>query len=136
MRKVGDKVYIALARDKDQPDYILPKGGVDKGESLLEAAKREIEEEAGFTQLETLADLGTLERLNFAKSRWICTHYFLFLTHQVEVKPTETARHVEPHWFDIEVLPPLLWPEQQKLIEDKREMIIQKLAQLDQNVLR
>lgn len=135
VRQEKDKVLISLARDKGQPDYILPKGQVDSGESILEAAKREIEEEAGFSELHVLAELATLERLNFAKTHWICTHYFLFLTRQIDVEPTETKRHAVPHWFDIYELPKIFWPEQQRLVEDKRDLIVQTLLGIDQAIL-
>lgn len=116
MRKEGKKLLIALARDKEQPDYILPKGGVDKGETLLQAAKREIEEEAGFKKLKKIEKLAVLGRLNYSKTRWITTHYFLFQTNEVDVKPTETERHAKPHWFLLDELPTLFWPEQKTLI--------------------
>ncbi|MCA9837822.1 MAG: NUDIX hydrolase [Trueperaceae bacterium] len=132
IRREDERVLLALARHKGYTGYVLPKGGVDKGESLLEAAQREIEEEAGFSDLELLADLGVLERLSFSKTRWIKTHYYLFLTRQINPQPTETERHVEPHWFDLETLPTMFWPEQQSLIEAKKEFILETLEAFDQ----
>jgi ADP-ribose pyrophosphatase YjhB (NUDIX family) len=123
VRQTNGVTYIALARDRGQTGYILPKGGVDDGESLLEGAKREIEEEAGFTDLNAIMLLGVCERLNFAKTHWLKTHYFLFTTEQVDVKPTEIERHAPPHWFPIDALPELFWPEQQALLLKHRERI-------------
>mgnify|MGYP001593829283 CR=1 FL=1 len=42
--------------------WSFPKGHIDEGEDVLAAAKREIYEEAGITQLEYVGDLGSYER--------------------------------------------------------------------------
>lgn len=41
-------------------EYVLPKGHIEPGESKEDAAVRETREETGFTNVEILADLGTL----------------------------------------------------------------------------
>ncbi len=97
--------------------YILPKGGVDPGESIEEAARREIEEEAGFSDLTLIKPLGVFERLSFDKRRWITTHYFLFQTHQTEPRPTDPNFSYVTDWFPLDgPLPALLWPEQAELV--------------------
>jgi 8-oxo-dGTP pyrophosphatase MutT (NUDIX family) len=47
--------------------WSFPKGGLEEGESLLEAAKREIREEAGLTELALLGELGSYERYSLGK---------------------------------------------------------------------
>jgi 8-oxo-dGTP pyrophosphatase MutT (NUDIX family) len=47
--------------------WSFPKGGIDPGESALEAAKREIAEECGITKLTLVASLGSYERYSIAK---------------------------------------------------------------------
>src|SRR5258708_16522124 len=42
--------------------WSLPKGHIDRGESALVAAKREIYEESGIRDLELIHELGTYER--------------------------------------------------------------------------
>src|SRR5258706_14599599 len=86
-RLVNDKVLIALIRDRGDREYVLPKGGVESGETLEEAAAREIKEEAGFARLKLLTELGIAQRLAGKRNVWQTTHYFLFLTDQVQRKP-------------------------------------------------
>jgi 8-oxo-dGTP pyrophosphatase MutT (NUDIX family) len=121
-RLEANKILIALIRDRGDHEYVLPKGGVEYGESLQQAAAREIQEEAGFGNLKLLAELGTGERLGAKKSVWQKTHYFLFLTTETHGKPTD-RRDWEVHWFDLHHLPELYWREQESLIRDNRDRI-------------
>lgn len=118
------QVYVALIRENRDPRYVLPKGGIDRGETSEQAARREIYEEAGFTTLELKTDLGVRERLTFAKKAWKKTHYFLFVTDQIQVRPIDSGvKHVR--WFAINALPDMLWPEQKALIDFNRATIIE-----------
>jgi 8-oxo-dGTP pyrophosphatase MutT (NUDIX family) len=119
----ADNVLIALIRNRPDQAYVLPKGGVDRGETLEGAARREIEEEAGFIRLHCLGELGLGERLNNRRTRWQTTHYFLFITDQKTARPTEHTDW-EVAWFPIDRLPEMYWREQRKLIEDNRERIV------------
>lgn len=127
-RSDGEKVLIALGQQDGYNDFVLPKGGVDSGESIREAAVREIHEEAGFSELTWLADLGVKARLNGARTKWVTQHFFLYVTDQIESKPTD-ARHAPSQWFDINELPSMCWPEQLELIVSNRSMIEQKVRE-------
>jgi ADP-ribose pyrophosphatase YjhB (NUDIX family) len=122
-REEGDRILIALIRDKGDHEYVLPKGGVEYGETLEQAAVREIGEEAGLRNLRLLGELGVGERLGGKKAVWQKTHYFLFLTDETQGKPTD-RRQWEVHWHDLDRLPDLYWPEQERLIQTNREKII------------
>ncbi len=123
-RAHNGKILLALAQQKGVEGFVLPKGGVDFGEDIEQAALREIEEEAGFNQLTLLDKLGTCERYNRSKTHWKTTHYFLFRTSEVDVTPLEVDRHPPPKWFSIDDdMSVIFWPEQRQLIEDNRERI-------------
>lgn len=111
--------WIALTRGEGAASgYILPKGGVDPGESIEEAARREIEEEAGFSDLTLIEPLGSCSRLSYDRRRWITTHYFLFTTEETDPRPTDTNYDYVTDWFPLdEDLPEMFWPEQQELVE-------------------
>ena len=128
-RLEAGRAYVALVREGDFSDYILPKGHVEAGENMEEAARREIGEESGLTDLVLIEELGTRERLDFLKRAWKKTNYFLFITRQKEGAPTDPKHAYQLEWFSLEALPSLFWPEQRELIETKRERIRRALAQ-------
>lgn len=118
------RVWFAVAREGSL--RILPKGGVKRRESLLEGARREIQEEAGFTDLTLLASLGSRERLDYGRTRWITTHYFLFLTEETAPRPTDGRHAYVAEWFPLNgELPEMFWPEQAALLETERGRMLQ-----------
>lgn len=124
VRKSQDKMLVAIIRDRSFPEYSLPKGGIEKGESITVAAKREISEETGLKDLHFICGLGLKERLTFEKDKWAKTYYFLFTTTEESGQQNlQEGEDLEVKWFDIENLPKMFWPEQQKLIEDNLEKI-------------
>lgn len=123
VRREGNRVLVALTHERGFGPYILPKGGVKKRETIAQAARREIQEEAGFTQLEELAYLGTRERLGYTRQYWITTHYYLYRTSETTPQPTDPYYTYEVDWYPLEELPEMLWPEQQALIEQNQDLI-------------
>ena len=116
-------VWVALARETKRPGYVLPKDGIDPGEDDLEAAVREIEEEAGFRQLVCVADLGSRSRLTYTRKAWSTTHYFLFCTEERTPRPIDRLRHPPPTWFRLDDMPDLFWPEQTQLVRLSSDVI-------------
>lgn len=124
LRVSGDETFVAFTREGDMRGFVLPKGGVEPGESLLAAARREVEEETGLSEITLIRKLGVVERLTFDRRWWNVMHFYLFRTDQVDATPTETDNHREMGWFPIDALPETLWPEQRQLIEANRDAIV------------
>ncbi|MDB5237204.1 MAG: hypothetical protein JWL88_306 [Parcubacteria group bacterium] len=59
---LGDHGTIALVRNRKETLWFFPKGHVEPGETDEEAARREIQEEAGVAGLELIDDLGSYIR--------------------------------------------------------------------------
>ena len=116
------QILIALIRSPGDSSFVLPKGGVDDGESIEQAARREIQEEAGFTELRSLGELAVAQRLNGRRTAWQTTHYLLFDTDQTTATPTD-HRDWEVAWFNLDHLPDIYWREQKQLIQDNRRKI-------------
>lgn len=95
----GDEVL--LIRHTYREGWYLPGGGVDKGESLEEAARREAEEEVG-------ADVGELNLLgvysNFAEHK--SDHVAIFYTRDFTLDEFEANNEIaDRRWFPISSLP-------------------------------
>ena len=118
VRFEGDRILVALVKEEDFPDFILPKGRVEPGEDNETAARREIAEEAGLANLTCVAYLGSRQRLNFFKNCWITVHYYLFTTSKRKRKPTYTKHTYRCEWFSLDDLPSFFWPEQEELVRE------------------
>ena len=124
IRSYKEKLTVALVREEPFTSYILPKGGMKANETFEGAARREILEEAGLSQLILLKELGVQERLNFAKTSWKVIHYYLFLTEQEQGIPTDNKHAYVCEWFSLDDLPSFFWQEQKVFIEEKKEEIV------------
>lgn len=60
---LGDGGTVAMVLSQNSHSWLLPKGHVENGESDEQAARREIAEETGLTDLEYLDDLGEFTRM-------------------------------------------------------------------------
>lgn len=92
-----------LVVNQNGNSWSLPKGHLEPGEDALTAAKREIAEESGISELVFLKDLGAYERSRLGRnglpdaseSKRIAL--FLFTTPQTELKPTD-PHNPEARW--------------------------------------
>ncbi len=128
------KWLVAMAREADYPGYVLPKGGVDPGETIVQAARREVLEEAGVDQLVSLGKLCQRSRLTFSRKKWVTVHYYLFVTEDAGGKPTDLKKH--PHkarWFALDDLPGMLWPEQSELLRSRNSIMLKRISRYRKN---
>jgi 8-oxo-dGTP pyrophosphatase MutT (NUDIX family) len=67
-------VLLIFRREK----WDLPKGKVDDGETIEEAALREVKEECGLQNLVLLKNIGIIYHIYFHKQKWVLkdTHWF------------------------------------------------------------
>jgi ADP-ribose pyrophosphatase YjhB (NUDIX family) len=93
--------------------WSLPKGHVDKGESALTAAKREIYEESGVKQLKLIKELGSYDRYRIGldgqddKSEFKTITLFLFKTDEESLNPQD-KKNPEARWVSKEEVSKLL----------------------------
>lgn len=116
----GEVIVVSQKGDS----WSLPKGHLDPGEDALGAAKREIAEEAGVTDLEYVDDLGSYERYRIGKggveedtSDLKRIRMFLFRTRQDALSPTD-PENPEARWVPIaEVAAMLTHPKDREFFE-------------------
>lgn len=90
-----NEVVIVFTNNKS---WQFPKGEVEKGESYIQTAIREIREETGLTDIKLIKKLPMYNRVRGNVSRDI--HYFLFKTKKQELRPSMEVSVCE--WVSIE----------------------------------
>lgn len=115
--------------NQNHDSWSLPKGHLDAGETLLEAAKREIYEETGLSSLEYLAGLGQYERPRIARGggddpREIKQiHLFLFSTLSEVLNPVD-PQNPEARWVAMdEVCDYLTHPQDRVFFDSVKDKI-------------
>ena len=70
LREVEGELKIALAQhQRTDKTWVLPKGHVEAGETIEEAALREIQEETGLDNVQLIKHLGTFMRESIREQR-------------------------------------------------------------------
>jgi len=88
----------------------FPKGHVDEGEKMLDAARREIQEEIGITELELKKEFEPYTRMkggNEGEKEQKTLHMFLFDTIEENFVLTD-PRHDEARWVPVDDVAELL----------------------------
>jgi 8-oxo-dGTP pyrophosphatase MutT (NUDIX family) len=98
------RVMLLFRRHGDATAWKLPKGGVERGESLKAAARREVAEEAGLTRLRVVGYLGRMQYFKPHPKRGLSektVHVFLMLSLDGEtgISPREGERFVSCEWL-------------------------------------
>tara|TARA_B100000953_G_C17845808_1_gene366628 strand:+ start:61 stop:492 length:432 start_codon:yes stop_codon:yes gene_type:complete len=92
--------------NQNYDSWSLPKGHIDKGETAIDAAIREIYEETGIINPTLIKKIGTYERYrigldgNDDLSELKTIHIFLFKSNQKKLNPID-KNNPEAKWIDI-----------------------------------
>ena len=104
---------VLICSQQKGTSWSLPKGHIESGEDLLSAAKREICEESGISDLELIKEFPIYKRYKIGldgrddKSELKNIFMFLFKTNQTTLKPIDPA-NPEARWISKEKVSELL----------------------------
>lgn len=103
---INEKSQVVVVSQKGT-SWSLPKGHIEKNETPLEAAKREIYEESGIKQLELIKELGEYERAGLYNNEIKRRKMFLFKTGEEKLCPVDPD-NPEARWVEKEKVTELL----------------------------
>jgi len=111
-----DQERVLLVRQTYMNGWFMPGGGVKRGETLDQAARREAHEETGAT-LNNLSLVGAYT--NFTE--WRSDHNILFLSTDFTISGKHDFEIAEVCFFPLEALPADLWPGHRRRLEQYRD---------------
>jgi len=125
-----NQVFVGKRKDNPVDKWQMPQGGVNKGEDLTEAMKRELHEETGMQSIKILSEidgwfeyelpnylLGKIWRGKFRgqKQKWFIVK---FLGNDEEINlEIDKPEFIEWQWLDIENLPNVIVDFKKKVYE-------------------
>jgi len=120
MRKTESAGGVVINKDGDVlvvsqhgTSWSLPKGHIDEGEDALQAARREVKEESGVSELSLIKPLGSYKRFRIGKdagedkTEFKTIHMFLFKTDEDVLAPSD-PHNPEARWVKKEDVTGLL----------------------------
>jgi 8-oxo-dGTP pyrophosphatase MutT (NUDIX family) len=115
-REANGVVEYLLVRAKNAPEWVLPKGHIEVGESHAQAALREVSEEAGVV----VGIAGLVGHISFAGSEGMVRAKFYLMSKKGDIAPVEGRG---PAWFShSEALARLQHRESQSLLRKAEQL--------------
>jgi len=126
-----NRVFVGKRKDNPVDKWQMPQGGVNKGEKLIDAMRRELEEETGIKNIKILKEidgwseyelpenlLGKIWRGKYRgqKQKWFIVK-FLGKDNEIDLK-TSNHEFIEWKWLDIESLPGVIVEFKKKVYEE------------------
>ena len=126
-----NRVFVGKRKDNPVDKWQMPQGGVNKGEKLIDAMRRELEEETGIKNIKILKEidgwseyelpenlLGKIWRGKYRgqKQKWFIVK-FLGKDNEIDLK-TSNHEFIEWKWLDIESLPGVIVEFMKKVYEE------------------
>ena len=126
-----NRVFVGKRKDNPVDKWQMPQGGVNKGEKLIDAMKRELKEETGIKNIKILKEidgwseyelpenlLGKIWRGKYRgqKQKWFIVK-FLGKDNEINLK-TSNHEFIEWKWLDIESLPGVIVEFKKRVYEE------------------
>jgi 8-oxo-dGTP pyrophosphatase MutT (NUDIX family) len=104
-----------LVRQTYMPGWFMPGGGLKRGETLEQAARREAHEETG-------AELGELRLMGAYSSflDWKTDHNLVFICEDFKITGVPDHEIAEARAFPLNELPDGLWPGHLRRLEERK----------------
>tara|TARA_B100000029_G_scaffold452476_1_gene477706 strand:- start:715 stop:1188 length:474 start_codon:yes stop_codon:yes gene_type:complete len=125
-----NKVFVGKRKDNPVNKWQMPQGGVDNGEDLVGAMKRELDEETGIKNIKILKEidgwskyelpdylLGKIWKGKYRgqKQKWFVVK-FLGSDNEINLQ-TKNPEFIEWQWIDIDSLPSVIVDFKKKVYE-------------------
>ena len=123
-----NKVFVGKRKDNPTDKWQMPQGGIDNGESVIQAMRRELKEETSIENIEILEELkdwteyelpnyllGKIWKGKYKgqKQKWFIVR-FLGKDSEIDLN-TEKPEFIEWQWLNVEKLPNVIVPFKKKV---------------------